>query len=356
MPQAIQAAVAELNGLAGGDESAGSAVGCDGVSLPLLLTIPDEPTVLALSASPMAVLIQALCERGRAYQCVRALHACYLDPCLAPYEVIWLTVQATGLAAQPEQTLQLLHAVLLSTPLPSWASPARSLALLRLGMLRALPIADCESEAARDLVSAIEQLYGRDVVDAARPEGAASHQLQFDLQRLRDEMSSRAHTRAHMVAAAPHSGRSRTSARAWRPAAESAAHAESVAHPKVHVAGDAAGAAVQLPSTAMHIPFTLPADAAERFGALFPPTARDAVARYASLLCSHSKRGPLQCACAVVATSVTLGVALAALARLARWLLLWFRSARERGQGKITAHLAHAVQAIFAIMRLLVPG
>ena len=133
--------MAHLNQLAGEDDSAAGykPTVYDGIALPSLLTLPDEPNVLAKSAAPMAVLLQALCERGQAYQCVRALYACYLEPSLAPLEVVWLVVQATGIAAQPNHVTDVLSAVLLTQPLPAWLTPARGMSLLRLGILHALP-------------------------------------------------------------------------------------------------------------------------------------------------------------------------------------------------------------------------
>ena len=140
--QALKAAAEELNQLACDDVSTGSSgnsASYDGISLPSLFTLPDDPAVLAKSAAPMVVLIQTLCERGTSYQSVRALHACYLEPSLAPFEVVWLTLQAAGLAAQHSQVFELLDAVLLSKTVPEWLTPERTSALLRLGILHVVP-------------------------------------------------------------------------------------------------------------------------------------------------------------------------------------------------------------------------
>eukprot|EP00966_Prymnesium_polylepis_P147537 3408233-Prymnesium_polylepis.1 len=90
--QAVQSAAAELHRLAGSSDVPQQADAATG--LPSLPTLPDDAAVLASSGASMLVLLQALCERGQPELCIAALHSCYLDVTLAPFEVVWLALQA----------------------------------------------------------------------------------------------------------------------------------------------------------------------------------------------------------------------------------------------------------------------
>ena len=79
------------------------------------------------------------------------LRTCYSEPTHAPFEVVWLAVQACGLADQPGQLLELLRAVLVVPSSPSWLSPERAMQLLRLATLTTLGIDECDSLAVHNL-------------------------------------------------------------------------------------------------------------------------------------------------------------------------------------------------------------
>ena len=62
--------------------------------LPPLLPLPDDASLLARSAGPMSVLLQAACEIGHPQLASEALASCYVDLVMMPYTIVWLGSQA----------------------------------------------------------------------------------------------------------------------------------------------------------------------------------------------------------------------------------------------------------------------
>ena len=104
--------------------------------LPALLPLPAGAR--ARSVAPMALLQQAVVELGRPELAAEALHASYLETAVAPFEVVWLGVQALGRAARPEQAAALASEWLGAGPPPPDLTPARRQQLLRLVITRVL--------------------------------------------------------------------------------------------------------------------------------------------------------------------------------------------------------------------------
>ena len=86
----------------------------------------------------MALLQQAVVELGRPELAAEALHASYMETAVAPFEVVWLGVQALGRAARPEQAATLASEWLGAAPPPPDLTPARRQQLLRLVITRVL--------------------------------------------------------------------------------------------------------------------------------------------------------------------------------------------------------------------------
>lgn len=97
--EALQKAAASLNALAC-PASPPSRLGSPQADtataelLPPLLPLPDDASLLARSAGPMSVLLQAACEIGHPQLASEALASCYVDLVMMPYTIVWLGSQA----------------------------------------------------------------------------------------------------------------------------------------------------------------------------------------------------------------------------------------------------------------------
>ena len=122
---------------------------------PALLPIDaDDERAHAGSGPPMSVLLQSLCELGQPHLSAEVLRSCYMELACAPFEVVWLGVQALGLvssgggkpgkageASGLEAAEALVSDWLTSDPPPRTLTAERGLQLLRLLTVRVLPAA-----------------------------------------------------------------------------------------------------------------------------------------------------------------------------------------------------------------------
>jgi len=135
--------------------------------LPALLPLPAGAR--ARSVAPMALLQQAVVELGRPELAAEALHASYLETAVAPFEVVWLGVQALGRAARPEQAATLASEWLGAAPPPPDLTPARRQQLLRLLLTRVLEPAAARAFLEGDAAALAPALELQQLRDALEP-------------------------------------------------------------------------------------------------------------------------------------------------------------------------------------------
>lgn len=164
--------------------------------LPPLLPLPDDESLLDLSATPMAVLLQAACELDQPQLVSEALASCYVDVATMPYAVLWLGAQALSRARQSSKAAGLVDAWLTAQILrrSERCGDVPSAALLTLTLSRLLlateaPIGrrmlkqhgqHCSTIEREQLEALVDMLHGAEVPrHASKHEGVAAEAEEF---------------------------------------------------------------------------------------------------------------------------------------------------------------------------------